>query len=290
MSSTTNSPVRTAIVLGGGGVAGIAWELGLLHGLQDAGVPIGDADLVVGTSAGSMVGALLRFDMIAEGYRQQLDPVPTTYVEPPATDWEVIGNSLAAALAGATSEQDARARIGRAAARVTGGQSDDDRARTFAETFPREGWPTAPLGITAVDAEDGSFRVFTADDDVPLARAIAASCSVPFVWSPVHVDGRRYVDGGVRSVTNADVASRASRVFVVACRTEDPSPTGPSLDRAVAGLRAGGAAVEVVVADEAAQAAYGTDVLALATREPAARAGRAQGVRIAERVSDFWSA
>jgi NTE family protein len=286
----TETQPRTAIVLGGGGVAGIAWELGLLHGLQQAGVPIGDADLVVGTSAGSMVGAMLRYDLVAEGYQQQFDPEPSSYVEPGSTDWDAIGAATIAAVDGAADEQDARARIGRAASLVTVGQTDAERVATFAETLPHYDWPAAPLAVTAVDAEDGTFRVFTAADGVPLSRAIAASCSVPFVWSPVEVAGRRYVDGGVRSVTNADVASRASRVLVVACRAEDPSPFGPSLDQAVAGMRADGAAVEVVVADEASQAAYGADVLALATREPAARAGREQGIRIAERVSDFWMA
>lgn len=288
MNPPTERPKHTAIVLGGGGVAGIAWELGLLSGLLDAGIPLTDADLVVGTSAGSVVGGLLRTGGVEDGYRQQLDPLPSSYAEPATPDWEAIGARFVAALQGATGEQDARARIGRTAQDVTSGQSQEARIATFRETFPDDAWPDAPLGITTVDATDGAFRVLTAADGVPFTRAVAASCCVPLVWSPVTVEGRPHVDGGTRSVTNADAAAGYERVLVVACRPEDPSPTGPWLDRAVAGLRRAGSRVEVVVADAASQAAYGTNVLALSTRIPAARAGRAQAAVEADRVRALW--
>ncbi|WP_258376433.1 patatin-like phospholipase family protein [Curtobacterium sp. MCBD17_028] len=284
----TDRPQHTAIVLGGGGVAGIAWELGLLSGLLEAGIPLADADLVVGTSAGSVVGTLLRTGGVADAYGQQVDDVPWDYEEPASPDWAAIGAQFVAALQGATGDQDARARIGRLARTVTSGQSQEERIASFRATFPADTWPDAPLGITTVDATDGSFRVLTAADGVPLTRAIAASCSVPLVWSPVTVDGRPYVDGGARSGTNADAAAGYERVLVIACRAEDPSPTGPWLDRAVAGLRHDGSAVEVVVADATSQAAYGTNVLALSTRAPAAHAGRAQAAAVAARVRDLW--
>jgi len=102
------------------------------------------------------------------------------------------------------------------------------------------------------------------------------------------VQGREYMDGGARSVTNADVAAGYDRVLVLACRPEQPSPTGPFLEQAVAGLRAAGSVVEVVVADTASQAAYGTNVLAVSTRAPAARAGRAQAASIVEDIRAFW--
>jgi NTE family protein len=283
-------PERSAIVLGGGGIAGIAWELGLLSGLLDEDISLQDADLVVGTSAGSMVGALLRFDRIDDSYRQQLEPVPSSYKEPQVGGAGSIDTLFRQALAGATGEQDARARVGASASQVTAGQTDEQRVATFRETFPEDVWPAEPLAITAVDAADGEFRVFTAADGVPITRAIAASCSVPFVWSPVRADGRSYIDGGVRSVTNADVAEGAGRVLVVACRDEPLSPTGPSLGQAVEAMRSAGAVVEVVIADVAAQEAFGNNSLAITTREPSARAGRVQAGVVAERIREFWQA
>jgi NTE family protein len=112
---------------------------------------------------------------------------------------------------------------------------------------------------------------------------------VPFVWTPVAIDGRPHVDGGVRSGTNADAAAGHERVLVIACGPEGPSPCGPWLDVAVESLRAGGSSVEVVVADSAAQQAFGTNSLSLATQAPSAEAGRAQGSAVAEQVAAFWA-
>ncbi|ROP64072.1 patatin-like phospholipase family protein [Curtobacterium sp. PhB115] len=285
----TPVPGSRALVLGGGGVAGIAWEVGVLSALQDAGVDLDAADLVVGTSAGSVVGAFVRSGAVQQAYDQQHTPAPTTYEEPAAIDAEAVQQRIGAALEGATSEQDARARLGLAAQQVTGGQSDDERTATFSETLPSTEWPAKPLAVTAVDATDGTFRLLTSADGVPLPRAVAASCSVPFVWSPVGIEGRPYVDGGMRSGTNADAAAGHERVLVIACGPEGPSPLGPWLDVAVESLRAGGSSVEVIVADSTAQQAFGTNSLSLATQAPSAEAGRAQGSAVAEQVAAFWS-
>lgn len=278
-----------AIVLGGGGVAGIAWELGVLSAFEDAGMDLGAADLVVGTSAGSVVGTFVRHGGVAEAFAQQHSPVATTYEEPARIDAEAVQQQIGQALAGATSEQDARARLGHLAQQVTTGQSGDERVATFTETLPTAEWPEHPLAVTTIDATDGTFRVLTAADGVPLARAVAASCSVPVVWSPVQVEGRPMIDGGMRSATNADVAAGYERVLVVACGPEAPSPLGPWLDQSVEALRAGGSSVEVVVADSASQQAFGTNSLALSTQRPSAEAGRAQAAAIADRIVAFWA-
>lgn len=279
-----------AIVLGGGGVAGIAWELGVLSALEDAGADLGAADLVVGTSAGSVVGTFVRAGGVRGAYEQQIAPLPTSYEEPGVIDGEAIQQQIGQVLAGATSEQDGRARLGQAAQQVTTGQSDDERAATFSETLPATSWPDRPLAITTVDATDGTFRVLTAADGVPLPRAVAASCSVPFVWSPVGIAGRPYIDGGMRSATNADVAAGYERVLVIACGPEAPSPLGPWLDQSVEALRAGGSSVEVVIADSASTRAFGANSLSLSTQRPSAEAGRAQASAIADRIAEFWAA
>lgn len=233
----TPVPGTRALVLGGGGVAGIAWEVGVLSALQDAGVDLDAADLVVGTSAGSVVGAFVRNGAVQQAYDQQHTPAPTTYVEPPAIDTDAVQQRIGAALEGATGEQDARARLGLAAQQVTDGQTDDERVATFAETLPSTEWPVKPLAITAVDATDGTFRLLTAADGVPLPRAVAASCSVPFVWSPVGIEGRPFVPERTPMPPPATSVSSSSPAVPRVRRRSAPGSTSRSSRSAPAAAR-----------------------------------------------------
>jgi NTE family protein len=274
-----------ALVLGGGGSAGIAWEIGLLAGLAEHGVHLGDADLVVGTSAGSVVGTLLRTGPgLAELEARQLGPVPAA--EPrPDFDAAAMMGEIAGALAGVTGQQEARARVGALALRST--VPEAERRAVIASRIGEPDWPDRRLVVTAIDTADGTFRAFDATSGVPLLDAVAASCAVPLVWPPMTLDGRRYMDGGLRSVTNADLAEGCDRVLVVAPFAGVPGPLGPSLDEEVAGLREH-AEVHVVVADEASLRAFGANPLDPATRAPSARAGRAQAGQVHDAVRAFW--
>jgi NTE family protein len=134
------------------------------------------------------------------------------------------------------------------------------------------------LKIVTVDAESGQPRVFDNASGVSLVDAVTASCAVPGVWPPATIDGRRYVDGGVRSTANADYAAGASRVLVIApLGNVELFPTDKPLAQAVEELRAGGAEVAIVEPDEASRAAIGANPLDPSTRTPAAKTGRAQG-------------
>ena len=113
--------------------------------------------------------------------------------------------------------------------------------RTVAAILPIERWP-ASLVTTAVDAETGAFRTFDADSGVSLVAAVAASCAIPGVFPPVTVGGRRYIDGGVRSGTCADLAAGHDLVVVVAL-TQPGGPWSARQAAEVAGLRAGGSRV-----------------------------------------------
>ncbi|MGY1727887.1 patatin-like phospholipase family protein [Geodermatophilus sp. SYSU D01062] len=276
-----------ALVLGGGGIAGIAWEIGLLSGLAEAGVDVRDADLVVGTSAGSIVGTLLRTGHdLEELYAAQLGPVPATEraVE---FDGAAFLASFAAALAGATGEQDARARIGGLALRAQTMPESERRAVIGARIGSPE-WPAQRLVVTAVDTADGEFLAVDRDTGLPLLDAVAASCAVPGVYPPITIGERRFMDGGMRSATNADLAAGCDTVLVVAPMAGIAgSPLGPSLDDELATLRREGRA-HLVLADEDAVRAFGTNPLDPATREPCARAGRAQAARVADEVRAFW--
>ncbi|MGH3712728.1 MAG: patatin-like phospholipase family protein, partial [Micromonosporaceae bacterium] len=148
--------------------------------------------------------------------------------------------------------------------------------------------PETAVRLTAVDAATGALAVFGNADGVPLVSAVAASCAVPTVWPPVTIGGRRYIDGGVRSVTNADLAAGYDRVVVLCGIPEDsdtvfPTPIAHEL-RQLAGSR-----VLYVTPDAASRAAMRPSKMDPATRRPSALAGRRQAAAIAARATRTWS-
>ena len=93
----------------------------------------------------------------------------------------------------------------------------------IADRLPSHAWPARALLIVAVDAHTGRHRAFDRDSGVPLVDAVAASCAVPGIWPPVTIGATRWVDGGVRSSDNADLAADHERVLVLA-PMPDPTP------------------------------------------------------------------
>lgn len=276
----------SALVLGGGGITGIAWELGLLHGLHKAGIDLTGADTVIGTSAGSVVGAQLTSEVALEQlYDAQLaDPTG----ELAATLGARVALTWAALMLLPGSGQAKRGRVGRAslrAARRPGAVAAEERVRVIRDRLPTDTWPDRDLRVTAVDAETGEFVVFDRHGPVDLVHAVASSCAVPLVWPPVDVHGHRYVDGGVRSGTNADVAAGAERIVVLA-----PLPRSFSRRQSVTSqlARTGAQATAVVSPDAAALTAIGKNVLDPAQRRASAQAGLAQAASVVEELRDTW--
>jgi NTE family protein len=273
-----------ALVLGGGGVTGIAWETGILAGLAEKGIDLAAADLVIGTSAGSVVGAqILGGPTLEDLYAAQLAD-PTGELAARMTASAML--RFVAAMAWPGDEQRARARLGRAALKAQTVPEAERRA-VIERRLPSASWPERRLLITSVDAETGELRVFDRDSQVPLPEAVAASCAVPIVWPPITIGGRRYIDGGVRSAANADLASGCDRVVVLA-------PTTYALRRSSRignQLASLGASVRSVVVSPNAQArkAIGGNVLDPAHRVASARAGHAQSAAVAESVAAVWS-
>lgn len=273
----------TALVLGGGGIAGIAWELGVLAGLAEAGVDLTDADVVVGTSAGAVVGAQVANGVpLADLYAAQLEP----------PDAEIGGrlSRLAAlklippyALPG--SGRDKLARVGRVA-RASHEPGSIDREGVIRARLPVHAWPDRDLRITAVDADSGEFTVFTSGSGVDLVAAVAASCAVPTVWPPVEIGGRSYMDGGMRSTANVDVAQGAERVVVLA-----PLPRSLSRKTSIRAQleKVGPREWSVVTPDPEALAAFGKNLLDPARRKDAAEAGLRQSRGLVEEMRHVWS-
>lgn len=282
--------VNGALVLAGGGVAGIAWETGVLSGLQDVEPALVDDILAatttfVGTSAGSTVAAQLAGGTpLSELFDRQVSS-ETAELNP-----HVDLNELMAVFAGAMGEsaspEETRRRIG---AIALAAQTVPPEARLAAidARLPVKEWGTHPLLIPAIDTATGDLRIFDRTSGVTLVDAVAASCAVPGVWPPVEIEGKLYMDGGMRTVANADLAAGAERVLILVPGPEQ-SPMGPALTPAeLAALEP--ARIHSIFADDASLAAIGVNPLDPSTRPAAARAGREVGRRVAPQVAEFWS-
>ena len=267
-----------ALVLGGGGVAGIAWMTGLLLGLAEAGQDIAGAGVVIGTSAGANAAAQLGSGLPLEKlYARQVDPALQSRELMAVVDWDKFAADLEPYMAGASTLAEQFRNIGRFALDADT-VPEPERITVIESRLPSREWPVTPTKLTAVDCVSGELAVFDASSGVSLVDAVAASSAVPGVWPPVTIGGRRYMDGGVRSADNADLAAGSARVIVISpLGLDSPLPTPMPLREVLAGLKEGGATVTLISPDEASLAAIGTNALDPATRRPAAEAGRAQG-------------
>jgi NTE family protein len=281
------SDQRTALVLGGGGITGIAWEVGLVAGLAELGLDLSGADLVVGTSAGSVVGTQLTCGAeLGALYARQLEPAAAEKAA--RLNRATLAQFGWAMLRSRGKDVEFRRRIGAlalAAEQAGLTPPEQERLDVIGARLISTDWPERALVVTAVDAHTGEFRTFDRDSGVPLLAAVAASCAVPGVYPPVTIDGRRYVDGGMRSAANADLAQGYDRLVVLA-----PIPRGfgpmASVDAQVSGMVS---RVAVVTPDQGSRTAIGRNVLDPAARAPSAKAGRAQAAKVAAQIADVWT-
>ena len=274
---------RAGLVLGGGGITGAAWEIGMIAGLKEAGVDLTTADLVIGTSAGAVVGAqILSGVPIEELYERQLRP-PTGEIAIRFGLGNLGRFAVLMLLAGGGSG--VRGRVGRAALRART-MTEAARKAIIAGRLPVHDWPERDLQITAVDAETGELMVFKRDSGVELVDAVAASSAVPMVYPAITINGRHYIDGGVRSIANADLATGSDPVVVLA-----PLRVARRRQRVEAQLQSLGPGVRsiVVSADETARNAMGRQALDPAFRAASARAGKAQAPMAAGAVGEVWA-
>ena len=279
--------MTTGLVLGGGGVTGIAWEIGLLTGLRDLGLDLTAADVVIGTSAGSVVGAQVTSEVgLDELYAEQCRPADAEI----GADYglrQMLGLGLLLVLPGEGRTR--RRRLGRAARRAHPGPADERlqvfRSRLRTPSDEPISWPERDLRVTAVDADTGSFTVFDRHGGVDLLHAVAASCAVPLVWPAVEIDGHHYIDGGMRSAANADLATGCDAVVAIA-----PLARSVSRHHALPAqlARTGAARTAYVTPDADALKAIGRNVLDPAKRVGAAHAGHAQAASVVEQLAEVW--
>lgn len=289
-------PRDRALVLGGGGSAGNAWEIGLLAGLLAAGLDVTAPDLTIGTSAGATVAAQLA----DAGPAELLEAVLTTSVPArtgrpgprPGSRGTAVTDHLdrfRRIIAESADAAEMRSRVGALAL-----EGDDHTARwraTVAARFTARHWPDRLVLLTAVDATTGAPVVLDRDSGVALVDAVAASTSGG--GSAYRTGGLALVDGGYRRNENADLATGSARVLVLSplgSRSLHPPASGMDLAQQVEELRSRGADVRTVVPDGASLAAMGTNLMDVSTRPAVARAGSEQGRAEAARLAGWWHA
>jgi NTE family protein len=292
-----------ALVLSGGGTVGIAWEIGVAAGLARGGVDLRDADFIVGTSAGSAVGAQLAL-------RRNLEELVSIQ--------RSIGRTSAPGSSGTSAGGPVGERMAKLFAVMTEAMTGDGPAEArratigqfalAADALPEEQfvasfrylkgelWP-AGFACTAVDALTGEFAVWDAQAGVELDRAVASSCCVPGLFAPITISDRRYMDGGMRSGTNADLARGHDRVLIISvlgavrlagAQETRLTPFG-QLDNEIAALTESGSVVEVLEADQGSAQAMGLNLMDRSLIPAAVGEGIRQGESLAGHLHDFWS-
>jgi NTE family protein len=294
-----------ALVLGGGGTSGNAWLIGVIAGLFDAGLDVTEADLIIGTSAGSTVAAQITSTtrptellaaILAAVPRPRTGPAGSDAgrvpIGPAANHMEITSAIIAAAEDAA----DMRRRMGAAALETDAASHRSAQTQwraTVAARLPSQLWPQRRMLIPAVDAHTGEPVVFDRHSGVDLVDAVAASTSNGFGVPPYSIGDRRYINGGYRRNENADLAVGYARVLVLSPfsgRSRHPLDWGMHLATQVDELRARGSRVETIFPDSNSQNALGVgmNMMDPSTRPPAGQAGYTQGGALAEQLTEFW--
>ncbi len=288
-----------ALVLGGAGSTGNAWVIGVIAGLFDAGLDLTEADLVIGTSAGSTAAVQIMGAPPSRLFAQTLAPAPPQRTGPVGSDRghlpsgpaAEIMKKTAAIIAAAEDAADMRRRMGAAALAAdpeSRGSVQAQRRAVVAARLPRRDWPDRPLLIPAVDAHTGEPVVFDRHSGVDLVDAVAAGTSNGF---PYAIGDSHYINGGYRRNENADLAAGYARVLILSPfsgRSRHPADWKMHLAAQVEELSARGSQVETIFPHPDSEHLFGANAMDLSLRPPAAQAGYDLGKAHAEVLTDFW--
>jgi NTE family protein len=294
------------LVLGAGGILGEAWTSSLLAGLAEVdSFDARECDAYVGTSAGSIVAALLSAGVDPASRLGDL-PEPPPVAESEQLEGSLLTRALRAGASVGTAATGPLASIflrttvpgGRVLRRVALGRVPRGQmslAELGAEVQRSGAVWDGRLRITVVELESGRRVILDGSDPtVSVAEAVQASCAIPGVFQPLSVNGRTYVDGGAWSTTNLDTApvSKGTEVLCLnptgslgSRRAGLLSLLGP-LSRSqaaieAASLRSRGASVQVVAPDSRSASAMGANLMRRSPRPAVVAAGLAQGRRLA---------
>ena len=290
--------VKRALVLGGGGPVGIAWEIGLAAGLAESGIQIAKADRIIGTSAGSFAGASLASGRTAEsllkaqieqGERDRAPRKESSGERPKPPDLMPLMRMMARRPETGEVPRDLLIELGTFALQAKTMPEENFVASFGGIAKDGTAWPRG-YACTAVDAESGDFRLWEESSGVALGRAIASSCSVPGIFPPITINGRRYVDGGMRSATNIDLATGFARVLAVVVESRMTTDAMRKRVREeIAVLERQGAKVETIAPNAECIEVFGANLMDASRRADVAKAGERQGRAEAQRLRSFWN-
>lgn len=285
--------MKKALILGGGGSVGIAWEQGLIAGLKAAGIDLGEADIIVGTSAGSIVGSQLAAGTLPD--QAQMPPPEVT--EKLATIMANLDiNSLAKIFelwSNALNTPDLAIQVAKLAAQARSCKEQEYIDLNLA-THNLQEWPRTDLRITAIDVDSGELHIHT-KINAPFNPAITASCAVPGMFPVIAINGKRYMDGGVVSCTHADqvLADQPAVAIIIAPMTTATAAFAAGLEKSLNDeirlLENAGIKVLAITPDEADAAVFGPDMMDSLKSEPVWQAGFAKGQLLAKHDALIWN-
>jgi NTE family protein len=270
-------------VLGGGGPTGHAWEAGMLKGLRDAGIDVSAADLIVGTSAGAVLGTELRSGKSIEDiYAEELGPQsgnPLSGRSP--TDVQYFQDTYSMWTSPVRDQAAMRLEVGQRALQTPHPIPENAQKSRWRTVLGIDAWPQGGLQLAAVDVFDGTTRLFDRTQDASIDAAVAASTSIPGLFAPITVGDHRYMDGGVGG-THADAARGYATVIVVI--------TGGTLSPTqLKDLQDSGSRIAILPPDSASAAAMGTDRRVTSQIKPSAEAGVRQAAVAADDIRKAWT-
>ncbi|MFB5675357.1 patatin-like phospholipase family protein [Paenibacillus terreus] len=284
MSAKKEASNSRAIVLGGGGVTGIAWEIGILAGLLEAGIDLQKADRIIGTSAGAFVGTALSAGYDMHQLFEQQSQSNAFELSASASE-ALIGEWINAFSIGGSDPQRVGAAFGEIAKKNPEPVPVIERRSAVMARLVTTDWPER-LQVTAIEADTGQLHVFDRSSGISLIDAVSASGAVPGLWPGVQMKGKLWIDGGMVSTTNARLASGCERIIILA-----PMPDGhgliPGAREDTAELSAN-AEVVLITPDEASIQAIGPNRYDPERKSAVAAAGKAQGKNIASAVQSMW--
>jgi NTE family protein len=271
-----------AIVLGGGGVTGMAWEVGVLAGLQAAGADL-NADAVFGTSAGSFVGVALASGNLDKMYAAQQAPAP--YERNAVVSKRLFAAWAWAVIRGLGRAERVGAGFGRVARRFTPLVSEAQRKYAVDGRLVTAEWPDN-LHVAVTDAKTGVLQAFDRSSGHSLIDVVSASGAVPGISPAVRLGDREWIDGGMVSSANAQLADGYARILILA-----PLPRGhggiPSVAKDANFLQRS-ARVELIVPDSHSVAAIGSNIYDPDRRGDVVAAASRQGMLEAPRIAALW--
>jgi NTE family protein len=288
--------MRVGLMCGGGGLVGIAWEIGALAGLRrGGGFDPSSATVIVGTSAGSVVGAQAAlgkdFDEVFEAQRTPVD-ANTPGVRQPRDFTSAFAEIMPLFQTEGGLTQEISARIGKIAMTTEGLPAQEAFIRGFERQLGTDEWPDADLRVTAVDCETGKRLAWTKSDDVPLSRAVASSCAIPAYFPTITIHGRQYMDGGISGESTVPLLLDAGidALLFVGPAVRMQQGARNAFDRLAAErekVAAAGVAWHEVVPGEAFGQQVGMNLMDPTKRALGAELGLQDGIAAAERLSSL---